>query len=966
MSVDAGRRAGALAAVAIALLVLAGSALDNDRLQGFGGSQPMLPITAAGLLLAAVALTWRPVLGAPLILCGLLAYTDSDVAVPSATCFALAGVALVCLGRRPVIADACALAVALIAALALIGALFGVPELRRGLSSTVAMALPTSLAMLALSGGILAANDGIARLARRPGPGGALVRRLAPAAIVLPVALAFASLQAEEDGLVDSRQALALLAAALIVTLLALVLATGGALERVRLREQTIIDATVDAVISIDAEGRVHDFNAAAERMFGYRREHARGRALAELVIPERDREAHRRGLARVAATGHSPMLGHPVEMTAVRADGAEFPAEITVARLRGEGPARFVGHVRDISERVEAERALRQLAAVVESSGEAIIVVDFDGTVADWNRAAERIYGYPRAQAIGRHIEELVIPPERRAEMAGVGEELLREGSLSTQSVHRRRDGSTFPAESTVSLIRDAAGEVAGYSLIARDISDRLEGERAVRHLAAIVESSHNAIFTFDLDGHLQSWNAGAARLFGYEAGKLSGNVVAKLSAAGEGSEQVREFFELLRRGETFARESVARRADGSEIHVAYTAFPIRDEHGATLAGGVIAQDVTEQRELEDALRQSQKLEAIGQLAGGIAHDFNNLMTVITGYGQLARARIAGGEGAPEMEQIERAAERTTELTRQLLAFSRRQRLDPVVLDLSEVARRLEPLLRRLIGEDIAIELRLAGGLPRVRADAGQLEQVVMNLAVNARDAMPGGGTLTIETRAEGDHVCLAVTDTGVGIEPDALPHVFEPFYTTKPVGEGTGLGLASVHGAVTQSGGHVRVHSEPGRGTTFEVLLPATSETAADEPEPRERDDDLSGRGTLLVCEDEDGVRALVELVLADAGYRVLSAAHPNVALEQAAAEAGPIDALVTDVIMPDMPGPELARRLLAQRPGLRTLFVSGYAPETVRERGNLPPGSAFIEKPFDRETLLRTLRELLDQPA
>jgi two-component system cell cycle sensor histidine kinase/response regulator CckA len=207
---------------------------------------------------------------------------------------------------------------------------------------------------------------------------------------------------------------------------------------------------------------------------------------------------------------------------------------------------------------------------------------------------------------------------------------------------VHRRRDGSTFPAESTVSLIRDAAGEVAGYSLIARDISDRLEGERAVRHLAAIVESSHNAIFTFDLDGHLQSWNAGAARLFGYEAGKLSGNVVAKLSAAGEGSEQVREFFELLRRGETFARESVARRADGSEIDVAYTAFPIRDEHGATLAGGVIAQDVTEQRELEDALRQSQKLEAIGQLAGGIAHDFNNLMTVITGYGS------SRGRGSP------------------------------------------------------------------------------------------------------------------------------------------------------------------------------------------------------------------------------------------------------------------------------------------------------------------------------
>jgi two-component system cell cycle sensor histidine kinase/response regulator CckA len=263
--------------------------------------------------------------------------------------------------------------------------------------------------------------------------------------------------------------------------------------------------------------------------------------------------------------------------------------------------------------------------------------------------------------------------------------------------------------------------------------------------------------------------------------------------------------------------------------------------------------------------------------------------------------------------------------------------------------------MLERLIGEDIAVEVRADDALPGVLADAGQIEQVIVNLAVNARDAMPDGGRLLIDTRADGLFVRLAVTDTGVGIPAEDLPHVFEPFYTTKPVGEGTGLGLASVHGAITQSGGNVRVRSREGGGTTVEISLPATSERgrAAPAVAPGEP---LGGHETILLCEDEEGVRALVEIVLSGAGYRVLGEARPNDAIERAARED--IDALVTDVIMPDMPGPELARRL-----ELPTLFVSGYTADTVHGRGSLPPGSAFLEKPFDNDTLLRTVRELLD---
>jgi two-component system cell cycle sensor histidine kinase/response regulator CckA len=837
----------AACAATIAALVLLGAMLDADWLQSFGGSRPMLPIGALAVIGAAAGIArWR-ILGVPLALGGAAAFAqllpgDADIPVNAGACLALVGVALLTLDRRPGVAEACALLVAVISGLALLGYLFGVPELQRGLrtSPLTPMALPTALAMLALSAGLLSARaqGGLTALVSSDGPGGALVRRLAPAAIVLPVALAYLALEGQRQDLFGTREGLALLGAGLILIFGALVVMTGGELERTRRRELAIIDATVDAVIILDARGHVREFNAAAEHMFGRRCEDVIGRELAPLVVPPAHRDAHRRGLARAIATGSSSIIGRPVELTALRADGTEFPAEVTISRLTRDGPALFVGNVRDITERLHSERAARHLTTLVESSAEAIVAVGPDQNVMSWNAGAEQIYGYTRAEAVGRPLADLILPPDRRASTQTLLTRLQAARSITSEVQHMRRDGSVFPAEATASVISDASGALAGISLIARDITAR--------------------------------------------------------------------------------------------------------------------------HELEDQLRQAQKMEAVGQLAGGIAHDFNNLLTVISGYGQLALAQVGAGPGAGELGEIGRAAERATILTRQLLAFSRRQMLDPVVLDLGEVTRGLAPMLERLIGEDIEVELRSADRLPEVLADATQIEQVVINLAVNARDAMPDGGKLLIETRAAEDFVCLSVTDTGTGIEPDALGHVFEPFYTTKPVGEGTGLGLASVHGAITQSGGHVRVESELGQGTSFQVFLPVTADqgapaTASTSAEPQ------GGDETILLCEDEAGVRALVELVLSTAGYRVLSEARPNDVLARL---DGHIDALVTDVIMPDMPGPELARRLQAARPGLRTLFVSGYAPDTVHGRGSLPPGSAFLEKPFDRETLLRTLRELLDR--
>jgi CheY-like chemotaxis protein len=368
-----------------------------------------------------------------------------------------------------------------------------------------------------------------------------------------------------------------------------------------------------------------------------------------------------------------------------------------------------------------------------------------------------------------------------------------------------------------------------------------------------------------------------------------------------------------------------------------------------------------------------------VGQLAGGVAHDFNNLLTVILGYGHLARGKIAGGSGGEELEEVLRAADRAAELTRQLLAFSRRQVLDPVELDVAEAVAGVVPLLRRLIGEDITIVAHAAPELPHVLADRAQLEQVVMNLAVNARDAMPTGGTLTLETTAvdlaepyadervriePGSYVRLRVSDPGLGIGEDQLEHIFEPFYTTKEVGHGTGLGLSTVFGIVEQSNGHIVVDSKPGAGTTFGVYLPVTDSKAGRvSPNGERAAAPLPGSESILLCEDDDTLRELTQLMLTDAGYRVHASGSPLEAVRFADSKPEAVDALVTDVIMPEMQGTELAERLQARRPGLPVLFVSGYTPENLRQRADLPEGSRMIEKPFDHATLLGALRQVLD---
>jgi PAS domain S-box-containing protein len=514
------------------------------------------------------------------------------------------------------------------------------------------------------------------------------------------------------------------------------------------------------------------------------------------------------------------------------------------------------------------------------------------------------------------------------------------------------------------------------------RDIGERRRAEEALREttqtLRAVVEASPLGIYVFDVAGNVRLWNPAAERIFGWTAAEVIGRALPTIPE--EGQERFRELQGRVLRGEDLAGLEVRRRRkDGSPIDVSLSTAGLRDREGTIVAVMTVIADVTERRQWEQQLRQSQKMEAIGRLAGGVAHDFNNLLTVITGRSNLALERLAPDHRARgDVDLIARTADRASRLTRQLLAFSRKQILELQVLDLNAVLAGMESLVRPLIGESIEIEMVLDPGLGRAEVDPGQLEQIVLNLAVNARDAMPLGGRLTIETanaeldagyarqHAEvrpGHYVMLAVSDTGTGMDGETRARVFEPFFTTKGVGEGTGLGLATIYGIVKQSGGHIAVYSEVGHGTSFKIYLPRV-ETPAGElavaPAPSVRQ---ARSETVLLVEDAKDLRALAREILEEEGYTVLAAGDPSEALEVTSRHPGPIHLLLTDVVMPGMGGRELASRLTRVRPNMRVLYMSGYTDDSVVRHGVLEREVSFLQKPFTVRGLSQKVREVLE---
>ncbi len=508
----------------------------------------------------------------------------------------------------------------------------------------------------------------------------------------------------------------------------------------------------------------------------------------------------------------------------------------------------------------------------------------------------------------------------------------------------------------------------------------DLVESRDAI--LVSAVEQTADWIMVTDTDGKIIYVNPAFERVTGYSGAEVLGQSPRVLKSG----KQDRSFYEKMWRtvlaGEVWRGELVNRRKDGSLFTVEHCITPVKDSSGAITHFVAVSQDITARKDLEAQLRQAQKMEAVGRLAGGVAHDFNNLLTVISGRAHILLNRLGQDDSLRrDAELIGKTAERAAGLTRQLLAFSRQQVLQPKLLDLNAIVADAAAILQRLIGEDIRLETAPGLALWRVEADPTQIEQIIMNLAVNARDAMPDGGRLTIETAnvevneaeaashpeaSPGPHVLLSVRDTGLGMDAETLSHMFEPFFTTKEPGKGTGLGLATVYGIVRQSGGHIRVSSEIGRGTTFRIFLPRAGGAGAGAGPQEAWEEAARGSETILLVEDDDAVRELAREVLESRGYKVLEARHGREAIQTAERHQGRIDLLVTDVVMPRMRGTELAGELLSRRPEVKVLYMSGYTGDRLGPGDLAGEASGFLQKPFAPDTLSRKVRELLGGPG
>jgi PAS domain S-box-containing protein len=687
--------------------------------------------------------------------------------------------------------------------------------------------------------------------------------------------------------------------------------AAEAALLQSQERNRAIVDTALDGVITIDSTGIVTDWNAQATAIFGWSREEALGRALSETIIPERDRQAHEEGLREFLRTGAGAILNRRIEIVAQHRDGRELPVELAVSPAKIGDAYIFSAFIRDITDRRRTERRLASQYAVTRVLSEATTLEE----------AVPKII-----QAIGESLEWDLGVFWRVDKATGV---------------LRCLDQWKAPSVQADPFTQDTWQRVF----------TRGEG------LPGRIWASGKSAWVTDVtvDGNFprgaQARHVGFHGAFGLPI--LVGSEI----------EGVIEFFSRQVRQPD---DELLRMVEDIGLKIGQFGERARTE-------GVL-------RETEAQLRQAQKMEAVGRLAGGMAHDFNNLLTVIQGYSELLLGRLGSTDDMrKDMEEVKKAADRASGLTRQLLAFSRRQFIAAKVLDLNTLVANMDGMLRRLVGEDLVeLNAELDASTGSIKADPGQVEQVIMNLVVNARDAMPKGGRLTIETTnvtigkeasldavgmAPGSYVMLAVRDNGHGMDAETQSHLFEPFFTTKEKGKGTGLGLSTVYGIVKQSGGSIIVESAPGRGTTFRIYFPRVEQEVPGPAGAVEAIDPARGRETILLVEDEPAVRGLVHETLRLHGYTVLEARHGIEALLTSAKYVEPIHLLLTDVVMPQMSGPEVAEKILTVRPGIKVLYMSGYPDHPVFDQGGVSRQAGFLPKPFSPHVLAQKVREVLD---
>ena len=615
-----------------------------------------------------------------------------------------------------------------------------------------------------------------------------------------------------------------------------------------------------------------------------------------------------------------------------------------------------------------------------VDHATDAFFLHNDQGTIVDVNRQACEMLGYTAEELIGVtpadfDVDAVVSFQERFGSRLAAGE------VIAFETHHRRKDGNVLPVEIRIRPFREGSRKL-GVALV-RDITERKQAEEALRDshnlLHAIVEGTSDGIFLKDLQGRYLMINSAGARLFGKEVEEVLGKDDRALFSPDIVRMIIKRDRQIMMSGESQVFEEAISMADVMRTYLT-TKGVYRDAHGQVVGLIAISRDVTELKQLEEQFRQAQKMEAVGRLAGGIAHDFNNLLTAITGYAELAIDTLEPHTPArTDIEELRKAAERATALTRQLLAFARKQVIDPQFVNLNGLMLEMDKLIRRVIGEDIELLTHLAPDLGQIKADPGQIEQVIINVAVNARDAMPNGGKLTIETvnivldqefaRARvsvipGDYILLIISDTGIGMDSAVQQHLFEPFFTTKAPGKGTGLGLATCYGIVKQHGGYISVESEIDNGTSVKIYLPRTDDVAVWTYPATDGQDWPRGTETILLAEDEASVRKLVTRLLREQGYTVLETTNGVEALQLAATQPpDAIQLLVTDMVMPQMGGSALRDQLTAQLPGLKVLFISGYMDNALVHDGQLDVGVELLPKPFTPAALVRKVRQILD---
>lgn len=734
---------------------------------------------------------------------------------------------------------------------------------------------------------------------------------------------------------------------------------------------------------SVGADGTILRVNRAELDLLGYSREEFAGRNIAEFHA---DAPVVNDILRRLRAG--EVLHDYPARLRC--RDGSIKHVLIDSSAFFENGEFAYSrSFTRDVSTQRQAHEAMSRLAAIVASSADAIAGKSLEGVITSWNAAAERIFGYSHGEIVGQSIFRL-IPEELHHIERGLLERIaLGEAVQLAETVRTTKDGRHLHLSLSVSPIRDAQDQIVGASSIMRDITERKQAQEQLlqsqERLQLALKAARMGTWRWEVHSNVLSWDEGLEELYEIAPG-----------------EEISSYEQFISRVHPEDREFVEKSVDralggtggldyefrillpvGRVRWLADQGRVVRDPAGKPLYMTGVCLDITERKQVEERLRQAQRMESVGQLAGGIAHEANNMMSVVLGCADYVLQRSDLAEPVrQDVEQIWKAAKRTAGVTQQLLAFSRRQVLQPQVLDLNATVRGLEPILTRSLGEISGLRMHLSPTLGRVRADPGQLEQVLINLTLNARDAMPNGGRLTIETMnvvldpryvatkpvdtlKPGEYAALIITDTGHGMDRETLGRIFEPFFTTKSVGQGTGLGLSTVYGIVKQSGGFIWAYSEPGLGTTLKLYFPLVAApeeaTEATGATPAARADEV-----IIVAEDEPMVRSIMARTLRESGYTVLEAADGREALEMLEARGDEISLVIADVVMPGLGGREMAARVAERWPRVPVLFTSGYTGLDVVRRGLLEEGREFIQKPLAPEALIRRVRQMVDARA